>query len=85
MTITLEPELESELRQKAAAQGQNPEQYFSELIIASLRPLPQETPVPLPQGSPEWKVLLLSMGRPLGVSLPLAVTSRENLYGDDLR
>ncbi len=37
MTVTLEPELERELRQKAAAQGQDPHSYLSHLIQAALR------------------------------------------------
>ena len=41
MTITLEPELESELAQKAAQQGQAPDEYLRRLIQAVLhQPVP---------------------------------------------
>lgn len=42
-------------------------------------------PKSLVQSSPEWKVLLRSLGRPCGISLSIEATSRENLYGDDMR
>lgn len=43
-------------------------------------------PVPLPQGSPEWKALLSSIGAGrTGVVLSPEATSRESIYGDDGR
>lgn len=41
MTVTLEPELEHEVRQKAAAQGQEADEYVNRLIKTALR---QSTP-----------------------------------------
>ncbi len=47
----------------------------------------QETlPAPPPQGSPEWKALLYSIGAGrTGVVLSPEATSRESIYGDDGR
>lgn len=40
----------------------------------------------LVQGSPEWEAKLWNIGRGLqGPSLRLEATSRESIYGDDLR
>lgn len=40
MTITLEPELETALNQKAAAEGQNPDEYLRRLIHSALHQNP---------------------------------------------
>lgn len=42
-------------------------------------------PKPLVQGSAEWEALLRSLSMDCGISLSIESTSRENLYGDDMR
>ena len=53
---------------------------FADLVEAAKR----ETISPLPQGSDEWRVALQSLGRPLGFSLSIEATSRENIYNDEI-
>ena len=53
---------------------------FADLVEAAKR----ETTSPLPQGSDEWGVALQSLGRPLGFSLSIEATSRENIYDDEI-
>ena len=38
----------------------------------------------IPQGTPEWREALQSLGRPLGFSLSIEATSRENIYDDEI-
>ncbi len=46
----------------------------------------RESITPLPQGSPEWKAALHSIGQGhKGVTLSLEATSRVSIYEDDLR
>jgi len=54
---------------------------------ASRRVGPQTAPGAPAQGSPEWLALLDALAKPRGraVSLTIEQTSREAIYGDDLR
>ena len=38
----------------------------------------------IPQGTPEWREALQSLGRPHGFSLSIEATSRENIYNDEI-
>ena len=38
----------------------------------------------IPQDTPEWREALQSLGRPLGFSLSIEATSRENIYDDEI-
>ncbi len=53
--------------------------------LGGLPPMKQPADTPLRQGSPEWKALLHRPGPAHGVVLSLEATSRESIYGDDLR
>ena len=53
---------------------------FADLVEAAKR----EAITPLPQGTPEWREALQSLGRPLGFSLSIEATSRENIYDDEI-
>ncbi len=85
ITLNLDPEKEARLRHEAARRGQDVADYLLSLADADA---PGETDPrqPLPQGSPEWQDLLMSMGEGhSGVSLSIEATSRESIYEDDLR
>lgn len=92
LNIRIDPEqADAECRakmQKAAAAlfeaGLITPEQAAELASPSQESLPALAP--LPQGSPEWKALLYSIGAGrTGVVLSDEATSRESIYGDDGR
>jgi hypothetical protein len=74
MVITLGPDLEAALNERARRQGVAPEV----LAIEALRE--HFLPPALPQPRDEWERRLLGLARDCGVSLPDRVLSREALY-----
>ncbi len=90
ITLNLDPEREARLRRQAQQRGLDIVDYLLSLAErpeANIPTAQAEYPHrPLPQGSPEWKALLMSMGQGrTGVSLSIEATSRESIYEDDLR
>ena len=75
MNITLDPRLETALKDQAGRQGLAPE----ELVVKVLR---EHLMVPsaVPEPRDEWERGLLEAARPWGVTLPDAALSREELY-----
>lgn len=84
MTVTLEPELEQEVRQKAAAQGQETDEYVNRLIKTALR---QSTPTIIRSTlTPEetQRLRLESIERAVARNLPASTSDfrREDIYDD---
>lgn len=86
VTLNLDPEKEERLRRKAKEPGKDVADYLVSLADESEEPPAAEYPrTPLPQGSPEWVALLMSMGHGRrGISLSIEATSRESIYYDIL-
>ncbi len=86
MILTLEIPAELDVaRRKALANALSEAGLLtSEQATALLVEDPAKT-LPLTQGSPEWKALLYQKGPASGVTLSPETTSREAIYGDDLR
>ncbi len=85
MTVTLEPELEQEVRQKAAAQGQETDEYVNRLIKTALR---QSTPTIIRSTlTPEeiQRLRLESIERAIARNLPASTSDfrREDIYDDE--
>ena len=85
MTVTLEPETEQQVRQRAAERGQQPETYLNQLIRKALN-----TPVPTPIYStltPEESRRLRQESRERAVArnLPASTSDfrREDIYDDE--
>lgn len=86
MTLTLEipAELDTARRKVLVNALSDAGLLTSEQVAALLTEVPVEK-LPLIQGSPEWKALLYRKGSAPGVILSPEATSREAIYGDDLR
>ncbi len=85
MTVTLEPELEQEVRQKAAAQGQETDEYVNRLIKTALR---QSAPTIIRSTlTPEeiQRLRLESIERAVARNLPASTSDfrREDIYDDE--
>jgi hypothetical protein len=85
MTVTLEPELEQEVRQKAAAQGQETDEYVNRLIKTALR---QSAPTIIRSTlTPEeiQRLRLESIERAIARNLPASTSDfrREDIYDDE--
>jgi hypothetical protein len=79
MTITLTPDLEKAVLQKAHDQGTTPECVVLSAIREKLGLEPFElTSVPEPRD--EWEQRLLRVGTPCGVSVSDEALSSEGLY-----
>ena len=85
MTVTLEPEIENEVRQQAAEQGQQPETYLNRLIRAALsKPVPSPiysklTPEEFRQSQEE----VLERARARNLPFPNSDFRREDIYDDE--
>jgi hypothetical protein len=75
MTITLTPDLEREVIERARHDGLPPEQFAIQALRERFN-LPAEPSL----SQVEWKRLVRSIGKPRGVSLPDEAFSREDLY-----
>ena len=75
MTITLPPDLESAVVQRARENGISAEA----LVISAVRAQMDESPR-LPQPRDDWERLVLSLGTNCGVSLPPEALTSEGLY-----
>ena len=85
MTLTLEIPAELDPAQrKVLANALSEAGLLTAEQAAALTEAPTK-PLPLTQGSPEWKALLYRKGPASGVILSPEATSREAIYGDDLR
>lgn len=86
MTLTLEipAELDTARRKVLADALSEAGLLTSEQAAALLAEASVKTS-PLTQGSPEWKALLYRTGPASGIILSPEATSREAIYGDDLR
>ena len=86
MTLTLEipAELDTARRKVLANALSEAGLLSSEQATALLAEVPAKK-LPLIQGSPEWKALLYQKGPASGLILSPEATSREAIYGDDLR
>ncbi len=85
MTVTLEPEIEDEVRRKAAAQGQNADQYLRQLVETALR---QSTPTIIRSTlTPEKRRRLQQerMARAVARNQPASTSDfrREDIYDDE--
>lgn len=75
MTITLPPDLEAVVIERARETGASAEDY----VIAALREqIVESRPVLEPRD--EWERLVLSLGTDCGVSLPQEALTSEALY-----
>ena len=75
MTITLDPALESALKEAAERLGCPPEL----LAVSVLRErFPQRVPIPEPRD--DWERALLAIGSPIGANLSNEDLSSEGLY-----
>lgn len=87
--LNVDPEKEARLRSQALLRGQDIGdylQFLADMDAAAPIEAEEHNRKVLPQGSPEWKALLNSMGQGrTGVSLSIKATSRESIYEDDLR
>ena len=85
MTVTLEPEIENEVRQKAAERGQPPETYLQQLVrLALSRPVP----LPIPSRVTTEEFIRSSqerMERAKARNLPFPDSDfrREDIYDDE--
>ena len=91
MTITLTPEIERGLTQRARELGKAPEVLALEKLQQEFTPLPGEytvstlaPPLPTPIAHDEWLRLLRTVSSPYGVSLTDEQVSRDSLYNDHL-
>ena len=73
MVITLGPELEAALSERARHQGIAPE-------VLALNALHERFLVDAPQPQDEWERKLLGVAKDCGVSLPDCAVRREALY-----
>ncbi len=85
MIVTLESEIEDEVRQKAAAQGQETDQYINRLIKTALR---QSAPTIIRSTlTPEeiQRLRLESIERAVARNLPASTSDfrREDIYDDE--
>ena len=85
MTVTLEPELERELRQKAAAQGQEADEYVNLLIKSALR---QTAPTIIRStltSEESERLRQESLERAIARNLPASTSDfrREDIYDDE--
>ena len=85
MTVTLEPELENEVRQQAAAKGQEADTYLQQLIQKALH-----TPVPTPIYSTltpkefkEAQEEMLERAKARNLPFPNSDFRREDIYDDE--
>ena len=74
MVVTLGPELEAALNERASRQGVAPEVLALNALQERFLPV-----VPL-QPQDEWERRLLGLAKDCGVSLPNWAVSRETLY-----
>ncbi len=79
ITITLTPDLEQVVRQKAHEQGTSPEAVVLNAIREKLGPGPSELARIL-EPRDEWERRLLSVGTPCCVSISDQALSSEGLY-----
>lgn len=85
MTVTLEPKLEREITQQAAAQGQGEEEYVNRLLETVLHTAP---PAMIPPTMTQEEFLRSSeelVKRAKARNLPVSTSSfrREDIYDDD--
>ena len=80
-TITLTPDLEKVVLQKAREQGMAPEAIVLNAIRESLRLKASDLAARL-QPRDEWEKRLLSVGTPCGVSVSDEALSSEGLYDE---
>ena len=77
MTITLSPEMQAALEQRARQQGTTPET----LVVAALQEkLALTAPALSVQAQDDWERLVLGLGTECGVSLSHQALSSEGLY-----
>ena len=79
MTITLTPDLEKVVLQKAHDEGTTPEAVVLNAIREKLGPGPSEL-AKIIEPRDEWERRLLSVGSPCGVSISDEALSSEGLY-----
>jgi len=86
MTITLTPEIEQALKEKAREKGTTPETLILEKLRAEFTPTPVngtlrngEHVLPF-EPQDEWERRLLSIGTDCGVSLSNETISSEGIY-----
>ena len=85
MTVTLEPELENEVRQKAAAQGQQPETYLQQLVREALN-MPVPTPISSKLTTEEFiksQQEVLERAKARNLPFPDSDFRREDIYDDE--
>jgi hypothetical protein len=79
MTVTLSPEVERVLKDRAARLGKSPDQLAEEVLRQALLAHPDGGELP-PRD--EWEARLLNIGKPAGTVLTNEQLRRENLYED---
>ena len=85
MTVTLEPETESEVRRKAAEKGQETNTYLQQLIQAGLR---QPAPMPIyskltPEEFMKSQQERTERAKARNLPFPDADFRREDIYDDE--
>jgi hypothetical protein len=75
MTITLSPDVEAALNERARRLGVSPEALASSILREKLAP-----PAPPIEPQDEWERRLLELGTDCGVSLSHEALSSEGLY-----
>jgi len=75
LTLTLRPELEAALQERARREGLSPEALALKILLEKLVPNPA-----LPEPRDEWERQLVSLGRDCGVSLSNKAVSSEGIY-----
>ena len=85
MTVTVEPKLEHQITQQAAAQGQEAEEYVNRLLETALHsgPLPMIPPAMTPEEFLRSSQELVERAKARNLPVSTSAFRREDIYDDD--